>query len=73
MAYIIQTAKACMPSSCWGSNHYRRVAVLEVEDGVMQVKMISSRARGVRRVVRTWERLFDGKTSSGGQSTKPNN
>lgn len=29
--YIVQSAAACMPSSCKG--RYRRVAVLEVEDG----------------------------------------
>jgi hypothetical protein len=59
--FIIKSSAACMPSSCkWGP--YRRVAVLEVEDGVDSVKMISPRARGVIQVVRTWERLFVGKT-----------
>jgi len=52
-SYIVQTAAAPMPNSCWGV--YRRVAVLEVEPGVDHVAMISDRARGVRRVVRTWE------------------
>jgi hypothetical protein len=58
--FIVQTAAACMPSSCWGT--YRRVAVLEVEDGVSQVSMISARARGVVRVVETWERRNVGST-----------
>lgn len=58
--YIVQTAAACMPNSCWGT--YRRVALLEVKDGVESVAMISSRARGVVRVVQTWERLNVGKT-----------
>lgn len=58
--YIIQTA-AAMPSSCWG--RYRRVAVLEVEDGVERVSMISPRARGCIRVVATWERRHVGSTS----------
>ena len=52
--FIVQTAAANMPSSCKGI--YRRVAVLEVEDGVTSVKMISPRARGVVRVVATWEK-----------------
>ena len=29
--YIVKTAAAAMPNSCWGV--YRRVAVLEVQDG----------------------------------------
>ena len=59
--YIIKSSAACMPSSCkYGP--YRRIAVLEVEDGVESVKMISPRARGVKRVVQTWERLYAGKT-----------
>ena len=49
-----------MPASCKG--HYRRCAVLEVDDGIDAVSMISIRARGVRRVVRTWERRHAGKT-----------
>lgn len=61
MSYIVQTAAAAMPSSCWGT--YRRVAVLEVEDGVDRAAMISARARGVIRVVATWERCNVGRTS----------
>lgn len=59
--YIVQTAAAAMPSSCWGV--YRRVAVLEVHDGVQHVAMISPRARGVVRVVHTQEKLNVGKTA----------
>lgn len=58
--YIVQTAAACMPRSCWG--RYRRVAVLEVEPNVERAAMISTRARGVRRVVATWERCHVGTT-----------
>lgn len=57
--FIVKTAAACMPASCWG--RYRRVAVLEVERGIWPT-MISDRARGVVRVVQTWERLNCGKT-----------
>lgn len=59
--YIVKTAAACMPNNCWGT--YRRVAVLEVQVGVVDVAMISARARGVVRVVATWERCNVGRTS----------
>ena len=59
--FIVQSAAAAMPSSCWG--RYRRVAVLEVEDGVEQVSMISSHARDCLRVVYVWERQHVGSTS----------
>lgn len=58
--YIVKTAAACMPSSCWGT--YRRVAVLECEAWQTAPSMISNRARGVVRVVQTWERLNVGLT-----------
>ena len=50
--FIIMTATAKMPNSCWG--RYMRVAVVET-DGT-RPKMISERARGVVRIVQTWER-----------------
>ena len=59
--FIIKTSAAAMPESCWG--RYRRVAVLEVEDGAPTPKMISTRARGVVRIVRVWEDRHVGKTS----------
>jgi len=59
--YIVKTAAAAMPNSCWGT--YRRVAVIEVQDGVTDVAMISSRARGVINIVATWEKLNVGQTS----------
>ena len=58
--YVVMSASAQMPSSCWGT--YRRVAVVEIERGAVP-KMISLRARGVVRVLRTWERLNVGCTS----------
>ena len=58
--YIVQTALAKMPNSCWGT--YRRVAVLEVDAVCQSVSMISDHARGCRRVVRTWERCNVGTT-----------
>jgi hypothetical protein len=47
--FIVQTSSAKMPQNCWGT--YRNVAVLEVEEGLEWVSMISDRARGCKRVV----------------------
>lgn len=58
--YIVQTAAAKMPSRCKGT--YRRVAVLEVAQGLGFVSMISERARGCVRVVQTWEKRNVGVT-----------
>jgi len=61
-AFIIQTAAAAI-RTCWGV--YRRVAVLEVEVDAegepVGVAMISERARGVVRIVETWEACNVGK------------
>ncbi len=51
MKYLIKTSRAKMPTSCWGGSKYYHVALLEVDDDVERVTMISPRARGVRRVV----------------------
>ena len=64
--FVLMTASANMPKSCWGI--YRRVAVLEIDpsklrDGDTLPRMISERARGVVRVVKTWEACNVGKTS----------
>jgi hypothetical protein len=55
MSYIVQSACAQMLASVKAL--YRRIAVLEVEPGVTKVSMISTHARGVLRVVATWEKL----------------
>ena len=60
MFYAVKVSAAKMPTSCWGK--YIRVGVLEVEDDTTEISMISERARGVLRVVRTWERRHQGKT-----------
>lgn len=57
--FIVRDASAKMPTSCKG--RYRRVAVMEVERGTIP-RMISIRAKGVVRVVETWERLNVGRT-----------
>ena len=59
--YITQTATAHMPTNCWG--RYGKVGVLEVEDGIDRVSMISDRARGAIRVVEVWDRQFWGKSN----------
>jgi hypothetical protein len=61
--FIVMTASAAMPNSCKGI--YRRVAVVET-DGSTRPKMISERARGVKRLVRRWERCHAG--SHGGNT-----
>ena len=62
--YIVMTSAAPMPRSCWGK--YRRVALVELEPGFEGTpRMISPRARGVARIVHTWERLHAG----GGERT----
>jgi hypothetical protein len=57
--YVVVTAAAKMPSSVRAP--YRRVAVVELNQHYtshnLRPAMISHRARGVVRVVRTWERL----------------
>lgn len=61
--FIVRSASAWMPASCEFGN-YARVGVLELNDGftAKDVTMISDRARAVKRVVETWERLNVGKT-----------
>jgi hypothetical protein len=56
--YIVKTAAAQMPQSCWGT--YRRVAVMEVVGP--EPRMISENAKGVIRIVKTWEKRNVGKT-----------
>jgi hypothetical protein len=58
--FAVLTAAACMPSTCWGT--YRRVAVVEILKGAAP-KMISTRAKGVVRIVKTWEALNVGKSA----------
>lgn len=49
--YLIQTSKAKMPGTCWGT--YYNVAILEVDSILRRsVSMISNRARGVVEVYR---------------------
>lgn len=59
--YQVLTASAKMPGNCWGT--YRRVALVEVASPAVVVKMISPRAKGVIRIVQTWERRNVGSSS----------
>lgn len=58
--YIVLSSAAKMPSSCKGQ--YKRVALVELDGSNVRPAMISERARGVKRIVQTWERLSVGKT-----------
>jgi len=58
--FKVMTATAQMPSSCWG--RYGKVAVVELETPDSEPKMISERARGIKRIVALWDRCFWGKT-----------
>lgn len=60
--YEIKVSRAAMPASCWGGGSYYRIGILEVEKWAPYPAMISDHARGVIRVVRTWERLYRGTT-----------
>lgn len=61
MAHIVMTALAKMPTSCRGK--YMKVAVVELEDGFNGTpKMISTRAHGVKRIVKEYEPANVGKT-----------
>lgn len=53
--FIVMVSAASMPTTCWGV--YKRVAVVEVDDVNKMPAMISERARGLRRIVQTWERV----------------
>lgn len=51
--FVVRTAAANMPASCWGV--YRRVAVIEVVKGTVLLT-ISTRVRGVKNIVMLWEK-----------------
>ena len=57
--YIVMTAAAQMPASC--NYHYRRVAVVEIDDSGIAPRFIGERARHLVRIVQTWERCNVGK------------
>ena len=61
--FITQTATCSAPLTARGRfGNYGRVAVLEIEANYAHVTMISPRARGVVRVVQTWEQCYVGRT-----------
>ncbi|MCS3727240.1 hypothetical protein [Bradyrhizobium betae] len=60
--WIVMTASGQMPSRCKG--RYRRVAVVEIEEAGIVPKMISERAKGVRRIVRDYGPKSVGKTEA---------
>ena len=60
--YIVMTASAKMPASCWG--HYGKVAVVET-DGEHMPKQINKRHKAVVLIVKTWDKQHIGKTDRG--------
>ena len=58
--YVIKISTAQTSAKC--KSLYRRIAVMEMEDGAQPPKMISDRASGCVRIVRTWEKLYVGTT-----------
>jgi hypothetical protein len=64
--FIVMTAAACMPGSCWG--RYGKIAVVELEPGTIErPKMISAHARGIVKVVALWDRChWGGRYSAAG-------
>lgn len=59
--FIVMDKQACMPSSMkYGCGSYRRIAVVELDGTVDEPRMISERARGVKRIVKVWERVHKG-------------
>lgn len=63
---IVMEASTTPSANCWGK--YKRVAVVVVDADVLREfdrafpACISARARGVVRIVRTWEKLNVGTT-----------
>lgn len=63
--YVVMSASAKMPTSV--KARYMRCAVVELQPGFEGYpKMISERARGVARIVQTWERQHVGSSGSEG-------
>ena len=63
--FLIMSSKAKMPMSCWGGNNYHNLTLVELDpDWPTDVRpaMISTRARGVKRIVEFYPKLFRGKT-----------
>ena len=65
MPYIVMEAASATPAS-WkysgGPRGYRKIAVVETTGPGVHPKMISERARGVIRIVKLWDRLYQGTT-----------
>ena len=64
MSYIVMDRSAHMPNK-YSGRQYRHVSVVEVDDASCEPTMLSERARGVKRIVATWERCHVGRANSG--------
>ena len=62
--WIVMESQAKMPSSCWGSQSYKNIALVEIRcEELGTPKMISTRARNVRRIVNAHYGIHLGSTS----------
>lgn len=59
--FIVQTASTQCAAKF---GNYRKVAILEVTEGLIEVSMISAHAKGCVRVVAMWDRLNVGTTDA---------
>lgn len=60
MRYVVKTAGAKMPVTCWGK--YARVAIIEVDEGAEVPKIIRNTRHA--RVYRLWDKLHKGGPAS---------
>ena len=58
--YVVKASMAHQPSSRKWRHNRMRVGVMEMQDDAPAPKILSERARGCLRVVRTWEDLYQG-------------
>ena len=67
--WIVMESQAKMPHSCWGSSAYRNIALVELRcEKLGTPKMISTRARNIRRIISARYGIHLGRTSrSAGQ------
>lgn len=60
---IVMESSAKMPISCYGARNYLKIAVVET-DGVHVPKQIHPRHKSVIKIVRVWDRVYQGKSAA---------
>lgn len=61
--FIIMTAKASMPNSCFGSYSYMKVAVVQILKSGYKPKQIHPNNKKIK-IIRIWDRLYAGSTKN---------